>query len=103
MRLAGLEDPLYRQTSGSVRLILTSTARLDPVVAAALPRGSTDVLRLLQFTDRQLGTGDVAEMLHISRPTAVKRLAALRDAKLVDWHGKGQNDPRAYWTAAVSS
>jgi ATP-dependent DNA helicase RecG len=97
MRLAGLEDPLYRQTSGSARLVLT--ARLDPAVAAALPNGSADVLRLLQFTDHQLGTGDVAEALRISRPTAVKRLGALRDAGLVDWHGKAPNDPRAYWTA----
>lgn len=98
MRLAGLEDPLYRQTSGSVRLVLTSTARLDPAVAADLPNGSADVLRLLQLTDHQMGTGDVAGALRISRPTAVKRLGALRAAGLVDWHGKAPNDPRAYWT-----
>jgi len=40
MRRAGLDDPLYRQTSGSVRLVLTSNPRLDPEVAASLPRGS---------------------------------------------------------------
>ena len=99
MRRAGLDDPLYRQTSGSVRLVLTSNPRLDPKVAASLPRGSIDVLRLLEVSDRQLGTGDVAGALGISRPTAVKRLNALRDARLVDWHGKSARDPRAYWTA----
>lgn len=100
MRHAGLDDPLYRQTSGSVRLVLTTNPRLDPKVAASLPRGSTDVLKLLETSDRQLGTGEVAVALGISRPTAVKRLNALRDVNLVDWHGKSARDPRAYWTAA---
>jgi hypothetical protein len=27
----------------------------------------------------------------------VKKLNALRDAKVVDWVGKSPKDPRAYW------
>lgn len=99
MRLAGLEDPLYQQTSGSVRLALTALARLDPQIEAQLPPGASDVLRLLQRSDgRRLGTGDVAEATGTSRPTAVKRLSALRDAGLIDWNGNSARDPRAYWT-----
>jgi ATP-dependent DNA helicase RecG len=99
MRRAGLEDPLYKQTAGSVRLVLTASPALPAHVVAALPAGSVDVLRLLENTDRQLGTGDIAELLRISRPTAGKRLGALRDAGLVEWHGKSTRDPRACWTA----
>lgn len=100
MQRAGLKEPVYRQTPGSVRLVLAASPALDPSVAARLPAGSTDVLRLLEHTERQLGTGDVADLLKISRPTAVKRLTALRDASLINWHGKSPNDPRAYWTVA---
>lgn len=99
MRLAGLEDPLYKQTSGSVRLVLTALPRLDPSIEARLPPGATEVLRLLQRSGgRRLGTGDVADAMNSSRPTASKRLAALRDAGLIEWHGNSARDPRAYWT-----
>jgi ATP-dependent DNA helicase RecG len=103
MRHAGLNDPLYRQTSGSVRLTLEASPRLNPKVAATLPPGSTDVLRLLDSADRQLGTGDIAESLGVSRPTVLQRLNALRDAGLVEWHGKSAQDPRAYWILAPES
>jgi ATP-dependent DNA helicase RecG len=103
MRHAGLDDPLYRQTSGSVRLTLGSSPRLDPELAAALPRGSTDVLRLLDAADRQLGTGDIAGSLGVSRPTVLQRLNALRDVGLIDWHGTSPQDPRAYWTLPAES
>jgi ATP-dependent DNA helicase RecG len=99
MQRAGLDDPLYRQTAGSVRLTLTSNPRLDPRLVARLPAGSLDALRLIENTDRQLGTGDVAAALGISRPTAVKRLNALRDEGLISWHGNSPRDPRAYWSA----
>jgi ATP-dependent DNA helicase RecG len=97
MQKAGLADPLYRQTAGSVQLVLAATARLDSRIEAELPRGSGDVLRLLQHTDHQLGTGDIASLLGVSRPTTIRRLTALREAGLVDWHGKTAKDPRAFW------
>lgn len=100
MRRAGLAEPMYRQTPGSVRLVMTASPALDPRLAATLPPGSLDVLRLLEHSDRQLGTGDVADMLKISRPTTLKRLNALQAAGLVAWHGKSSRDPRAYWTVA---
>lgn len=99
MGQAGLDDPHYRQSSGSVHLTLTSNPRLDPKLAASLPRGSLDVLKLLAGTERQLSTGDIAEALGISRPTAVRWLNALRQAALIEWHGKAAKDPRAFWTA----
>jgi ATP-dependent DNA helicase RecG len=60
-------------------------------------------LRLLDSADRQLGTGDIAESLGVSRPTVLQRLNALRDAGLVEWHGKSAQDPRAYWILAPES
>lgn len=100
MRRTGLTDPKYRQTSGSVRLILSSAPRLDPRLAALLPRGSQDVLDLLRSAGSPIGTGEIAAALGLSRPVVIRRLRALEQAGLVRWTGKSQKDPRAAWTVS---
>lgn len=97
MRRVGLTDPVYRQTQSSVRLTLAAIQRLDPVVASRLPNRSQDVLDLLRATSAELGTGEVAEQLGMSRPTAMARLRALQREGLVLWIGKSSRDPRAVW------
>src|SRR5262249_62288693 len=72
MRRVGLTDPVYRQTGGSVRLVLTAVPRLDPRVARRLPQGSQKVLDALRGAQRPLSTGDIAEALDLSRPAAKK-------------------------------
>ncbi|SNR46760.1 ATP-dependent DNA helicase RecG [Haloechinothrix alba] len=101
MRRVGLRDPIYTQTSGSVRLKLAAVSRLDPELAARLPHGAQAVLDLLRATDRPLGTGDIADSLDLSRPTAIARLRALHDEGLVSWNGRSAKDPRATWAIAV--
>jgi ATP-dependent DNA helicase RecG len=44
-----------------------------------------------------VSTGDVAEALDVTRPTAIRYLEAMRDAGLIDWVGKTARDPRAHW------
>jgi len=100
MRGRGLTDPLYQQTQGSVRLILSGLSRIPADVVARLPRGSLDTLNALRATGRALGTGELMELLSVSRPTLVKQLNALRDEGLVIWSGKSARDPRAAWEAA---
>lgn len=97
MQRVGLSDPIYRQTSGSVRLLLTSIPRLDPAIAARLPRGSQGVLDVLRAAATPLGTGDIQELLGISRPAVLLRLKALAEANLIRWVGKTPKDPRAVW------
>jgi len=97
MRRLGLTDPVYHQTSGSVRLVLSSLSRLDPRLAERLPAGSQQVLNVLRTAGRPLGTGEIAEALEVSRPAAIRRLRALEDAGEVRWIGKSRNDPRAAW------
>lgn len=103
MRKVGLTDPVYRQGTGSVRLRLEAIPRLPPEVADRLPKGSQAVLDLLRGARTPMGTGEVAEALRMSRPTATLRLQALRDAGLIEWMGKSQNDPRAAWVIASYS
>ncbi len=103
MRKVGLTDPVYRQGTGSVRLRLEAIPRLPPEVADRLPKGSQAVLDLLRGARTPMGTGEVAEALRMSRPTATSRLQALRDAGLIEWMGKSQNDPRAAWVIASYS
>jgi ATP-dependent DNA helicase RecG len=102
MRLVGLTDPVYKQSSGSVRLLLQAVPRLDERVAARLPRGSQQVLDVMRASDRPLGTGDLAEALGLSRPATTTRLRALEAEKLIRWQGKSKKDPRAAWSLVES-
>lgn len=100
MRKVGLTDPVYKQATGSVRLRLEAVPRLRAEVAARLPKGSQAVLDLLRGASTPMGTGEVADALNMSRPTATNRLQALRDEGLVRWIGKSPKDPRAAWALA---
>lgn len=77
MRLVGLTDPVYRQTAGSVRLVLAGLPRLEPAMAARLPAGSQQMLDTLRAATIPLGTGELAEVLGLSRPTVLRKLRAL--------------------------
>jgi len=95
MRDAGLNDPIYRQTAGSVELTLLTEPvgrRLD----ARLPERARAIIAALRQADR-LSTGEVAELLEVSRPVAQRELAELKEAEVIEWVGKSPQDPRAYW------
>lgn len=95
MRDAGLTDPIYRQTSGSVELTLL-TRPLGRRLDAPLPERAKAITAALSKADR-LSTGDVAELLGVSRPIAQRELAILKEAEIVEWVGKAPRDPRAFW------
>lgn len=100
MRRVGLTDPVYTQGTGSVKLRLAVIARLDPRVAARLPKGAQAVLDTLQAAGVPMGTGEIAAATGLSRPATIARLQALRGEKLIVWSGKSPNDPRAVWLLA---
>lgn len=95
MRAAGLSDPIYRQTSGSVELTL-SAEPIDRELEARLPERARAITGALRRGER-LSTGEIAEMLGVSRPVAQKELAALKEAEVIEWVGKSPRDPRAFW------
>lgn len=95
MRQAGLTDPVYRQTSGSVELTLLAEP-IERLLDARLPGDARRIVAALREADR-LSTGEVAELLEVSRPVAQRELAALREAELIEWVGRSPRDPRAYW------
>ena len=99
MRLAGLADPTYRQTSGSVILTLPT----DPVereLDGRLPDVSRVLVRVLRDAG-QLGTGELVEASGRSRPWVVAELRRLEEAGVVEWVGKSPRDPRAFWRLRV--
>jgi ATP-dependent DNA helicase RecG len=95
MRLRGLIEPLYTQTSATVRLTL-SAVMVAPELAARLPPQYARILDLVR-SEVPVGTGDIAKAIGVTRPTAVRYLSAMRDAGLIDWVGKSPRDPRAHW------
>jgi ATP-dependent DNA helicase RecG len=99
MGRAGLPEPVFAQTSGSVRV----TFLADPISArilAALPRGSERFVEHLNRTGR-VTTTEAMELLDVSRPTAVRHLQHLVDAGLLEAVRKSPNDPRGYWRTVV--
>lgn len=98
MRTLGLTDPIYSQTSGSVRLVLSSADALDEDVRASLTKTARQILDLLRLEGRPLSTGQVADLAGITRPTASRHLQTLRKHGLIDWSGQGPKDPRASWS-----
>jgi ATP-dependent DNA helicase RecG len=96
MRIAGLADPAYHQTSGSVRVTLSS-APVDRALEARLPQGARDLIRIVREVGRA-STGDIVEASRRSRPVVLRQLRALEDAGLVTWTGHTRKDPRAYWS-----
>lgn len=100
MRARGLTDPLYTQTAASVQLTLFFSDALPPEVRQALPAGAQKVLDLLRRAGRPLGTGQVADAVGVTRPTASRHLQRLQQAGLVVWEGQSPKDPRAAWRLA---
>ncbi len=99
MNLAGLTDPVYVQTSGSARLVL-SCLPVNRELEQRLPLGARDILRELRAAER-LSTGDVAAITGESRPVVLRHLRALQSEGLIEWVGRSQKDPRAYWTVRI--
>jgi ATP-dependent DNA helicase RecG len=98
MRSLGLTDPIYSQSSGSVRLVLSSADALPEDVRASLPKAARKVLDTLRLEGRPMSTGQIAELAGIARPTASRHLQTLRKLELVAWDGQGPKDPRASWS-----
>jgi len=95
MRHAGLTDPVYRQTSGSVELQLLAEP-VDRKLEERLPEHARAISRALRSEGR-MSTGDLMAVLGVSRPVVQRELGMLRDAGIVEWIGKSRRDPRAHW------
>lgn len=98
MRHAGLEDPVYRQTAGSVELRLLAEP-VDRRLERRLPDRSRAIVRAIRDGER-LSTGEIAGVLGLSRPIAARELRSLREDGLIEWVGNSPKDPRAYWQIA---
>lgn len=69
---------------------------MDREFAARLPEHAAAITSASRRTER-LSTGDVVELLGVSRPTVQRELTALREAGVIERVGKSVRDPRAYW------
>ncbi len=96
MSLANFAPPAYRQGEGSVRLTLSGAAPPVGEGIEPLPEGSDLIVAALREAGA-LSTRDLAEVWGVARPTALRRLATLRERAVVEWVGKSPRDPHARW------
>jgi ATP-dependent DNA helicase RecG len=95
MSRVGLPDPVYLQASSSVHVTLLA----DPLarrILERLPRGSE---RFVEYASRmgRFTTGEAADLLGLSRPTARRHLYDLAEASLIEHIGTSPKDPRGHW------
>lgn len=57
-------------------------------------------MRIVRDGER-VSTGDVQDALGISRRVTIRLLRAMEEAGLIEWMGKSERDPRAYWQPHV--
>lgn len=97
MRRHGLTDPLYSQGEAAVRLTLSAADAVPDELRRELGIGALRTLDALRLAARALGTGQVADLANVSRPTALRHLQTLQEHGLVVWEGESVKDPRATW------
>jgi ATP-dependent DNA helicase RecG len=69
---------------------------VDRELDAALPDSARVITAGLREAGR-LSTGEVKDLLGLSRPVVQRELRTLQEAGVVEWIGKSPNDPGAYW------
>lgn len=97
MRRRGLVDPVYTQSASSVRLTLMARDAIPEEVLSRLTSSGRTILDVLRVADRPMGTGEIADLAGVTRMTATRALAVLREEGLVLWEGRSAKDPRAAW------
>ncbi|MGO9320171.1 MAG: helix-turn-helix domain-containing protein [Solirubrobacteraceae bacterium] len=68
----------------------------DRELDARLSNRARTIIAALREGGR-LSTGEVADLLDISRPVAQRELRALTEVGVIEWVGKSPRDPRAFW------
>ncbi len=100
-RCASQDLPIRNTTRP--REVSASRCRASPVdreLDARLPARWRQAMQVIRDSGRA-STGEVQEALDVSRPVTIKLLRAMQDAGLIDWVGKSEHDPRAYWQPRV--
>ncbi|MCT1691623.1 ArsR family transcriptional regulator [Brevibacterium sp. p3-SID960] len=97
MRRTGLSEPMYVQSSQSVRLTLLARSSLPSSIEEALGPTGMKIFKAMRQAQRPLGTGQIAELVGMTRPTVLRHLTRMPDAEIVTWRGEQPKDPHATW------
>ncbi|WP_396121570.1 winged helix-turn-helix domain-containing protein [Brevibacterium sp. p3-SID960] len=55
------------------------------------------IFKAMRQAQRPLGTGQIAELVGMTRPTVLRHLTRMPDAEIVTWRGEQPKDPHATW------
>jgi len=100
MRRRSLTDPIYEQAQASVRLVLSAQDAVPDKIRDELSKSARVVLDVMRREATPLGTGQVAQVADIAKPTAIRALRSLQGLGLIVWEGESPKDPRATWRLA---
>lgn len=95
MERAGLPDPVFAQTTASLRVSFLADP-LSARILSLLPPGSERFVEHLSRTGR-VTTSQSIQLLAVSRPTALSYLHRLEVAALIEAVRTSPNDPRGFW------
>lgn len=97
MQQNGLAAPLYSQSAQAVQLVLSSHDAVPVAIRDELSKSARVVLDALRKAAVPLGTGQIVQLVDLTRPPVIRALRQLQDLNLVLWEGESDKDPRATW------
>lgn len=71
---------------------------LPAEVVSRLTASALAILDALRLAGQPLGPAQLAELSGVTRMTATRALAALKQEGIVTWRGTSKRDPRATWS-----
>lgn len=92
-----LSDPKFIQRASGVSLELSTKPALSKTVSEQLTASELALYEAIRPIHEGLRTGEIADLVGISRPTALRRLRKLRGLNLIHWDGSSERDPSALW------
>lgn len=96
-RNAELNPPTYEHHPDAVRLILHATRTTSGAKGSKLTPNALIILEAMRSAQRPLSTGQIVELVDLTRPTVLRILRQLQSEGRVHWSGTSPRDPQATW------
>lgn len=97
MRRAGLADPVYQQQGDRVNVTLYIQPQVQASHDRNLPKTAKLILEVLRRENQPLTTGQLTDLVGVTKPTILRNARRLQAENLITWQGSSPSDPHATW------